>query len=434
MTLCLDLILQVSDYLSNNLELKLLNKDIYKNSIINDNSYYWKRKYNNIFETYGITNLSLNNSNNWKLEYLRINNSELIQLLLDTPSTTTKLQINCKLKYFPKEIINFKELTRLEIINNHLNNIPQEINELSKLVYLKLDNNKIKFIDNLNKLSNLEELYLDNNNIEIFPESNLVNLKRFSIENNKIKIFRAGTLSSPNLNYLNLSKNIIKYVSNDIIILKHIEEINLSNNLIEEINFYFCENEKIKKMNLSYNKINKINSLFFYCKSIENIDLSFNNLGVIPKQICLCENLRVLNLSVNCIEKLPKEFYLLGKLNVLNISHNNLKQISSLLSNLNLYKLYIEKNPFVNLNMPAEIYDLQSKIKFDCELKDKNGETPSDKKKIVFMPLLIISFIFIMIGCVLKNNTIIYVGYIPIFYYVLKYGYKYITSILEAGF
>ena len=113
------------------------------------------------------------------------------------------------------ELLN--ELTYLNLKNNSIESI-QSIENLTKLIYLDLQMNKLKIIkqNELNKLINIEELNLKNNLIETIEQysfySNIL-LKTLDLSNNKIFKIEANYFNGLNslwsLNLLNNSLVII---------------------------------------------------------------------------------------------------------------------------------------------------------------------------------------------------------------------------------
>lgn len=96
-----------------------------------------------------------------------------------------------------------------------LENIPESIYGL--ITKLKLKCSKLKTDLDLSKLENLVELDLSENNInETNIQSN--SLKKINLMNNAIEDTARITINCPNLVHLNLGKNQIKNLTNDILL------------------------------------------------------------------------------------------------------------------------------------------------------------------------------------------------------------------------
>lgn len=127
---------------------------------------------------------------------------------LKNPDKVYKLVLRKKkLKSFPKEIFQFKNLQYLDLSKNNihelpenmgdlkalqyfacskcnLNKIPNSIGKLSNLYYLNLNQNNIDSIpDSIGELSKLQVLDLWDNNLSYFPQtlSRLENLKKMDV-------------------------------------------------------------------------------------------------------------------------------------------------------------------------------------------------------------------------------------------------------------
>jgi len=112
---------------------------------------------------------------------------------LENPLEVYNLDLsNQKLKTFPEEIIQLKNLKSLNLSKNKLKEIPDEIGILKNLTYLNLErNNLVKLSEELGELVLLEELIISRNQIENLPASiiNLENLKILDMWSNELEGF-----------------------------------------------------------------------------------------------------------------------------------------------------------------------------------------------------------------------------------------------------
>ena len=105
-------------------------------------------------------------------------------------------------------------LTKLDLSNKNITEIPSEISYLKKLRHIDLSNNHIKNFTELTKLPNLVILNLDKNLISEIPKS--------------INILK-------NLEILNLDKNMIKDIPMEIGTMYNLRILSLVDNPIEKI-------------------------------------------------------------------------------------------------------------------------------------------------------------------------------------------------------
>jgi hypothetical protein len=120
----------------------------------------------------------------------------------------TKLDLsNKKLKQIPEEIFQCTNLTKLILCNNSIAEVPQEIKLLKKLKVLDLSNNRIKYLQaDLFKLPKLETLNVSNNQIMTLPRQLIEsNIKNLLLQNNQVTNLPEVILR--NLEKLNVSQN-----------------------------------------------------------------------------------------------------------------------------------------------------------------------------------------------------------------------------------
>lgn len=115
-----------------------------------------------------------------------------IQDALLKPDSVYKLTLTKKkLKAFPPEIFQFKNLQVLNLSRNDIKEIPAQIEELKNLRELNLFNNELKIIPSqIGSLQNLVHLNLNRNLIEAIPPEirNLSNLEVLEMWDNELDI------------------------------------------------------------------------------------------------------------------------------------------------------------------------------------------------------------------------------------------------------
>ncbi len=106
------------------------------------------------------------------------------------PDAVFKLNLsNRKLRQFPPEIFNFKNLRELDISHNKIDSIPERISELQNLQRLVASNNKLTSLPNsIGDLTALTFLGLNRNKIEELPVSigKLQNLEVLELWDNEL--------------------------------------------------------------------------------------------------------------------------------------------------------------------------------------------------------------------------------------------------------
>ena len=251
----------------------------------------------------------------------------------------TSIEVLDKIKYTKDN-----NLTRLDLSYYKLTKIPKEINELTQLEYLLLDNNQITKIEGLETLTQLEYLLLDNNQItKIGGLETLTQLKYLALNNNQItKIGGLETLTQ--LKYLALNNNQITKIEG-IENLTQLEYLYFDNNQITKIEG--LENLiLLKTLYLHNNQITKI-------EGIENLTLlqylEFHNNQIIKieglENLILLKTLYLHNNQITKIEGLEN----ITLLQYLVLNNNQITKIEGLDLNIQLTGLILHNNQITKI-------------------------------------------------------------------------------------
>lgn len=223
--------------------------------------------------------------------------------------------LNNKIKIFPNEINLLSNLYSLTINNQEIKYVPAL--ELTKLEFLNLNFNEIKQLDiKLPYSINLRKLELSNNKIEIISSniSNLVNLKLLDMSNNYINSIPNEFNRLTNLEIIRLSHNKIKDVPICINTLPKLIVLSLSNNQISSFKFDNLTN--LICLNLSCNKIEDISADIRYLIKLEDLSLKNNNIKIIPSELSKLTLLEYFSISGNPILEVPPQLNDLPRLSV----------------------------------------------------------------------------------------------------------------------
>ena len=124
------------------------------------------------------------------------------------PESVIKLVLRKqKLKEFPKEIFQFKNLQYLDLGKNSIKEIPDSIQLLSNLQHLDISRNKLERVSM--KIGDLKKLYylnLNNNNLEFLPPQigNLEKLRILDLWSNNLEDVPETISNLKNLQILDL--------------------------------------------------------------------------------------------------------------------------------------------------------------------------------------------------------------------------------------
>ncbi|XP_044299603.1 extracellular matrix protein 2-like [Varanus komodoensis] len=209
------------------------------------------------------------------------------------------------------------KLLTLELEGNQLhdgNVIPTTFKPLSRLIYLRLDQNHFRAVPS-GLPASLQELHLDSNRIEEVTEGVLnktLNLTVLVLSNNKLqedRIAPRAWIDLLKLESLDLSHNRLALVPS--FLPRHLKQLTLHHNRIERIPGYVFAHMKpgLEFLHLSHNVLRDdgIHAVSFFglYRSLAELLLDNNQLQAIPRGILNLKGLQVLRLSHNRIRHIP---------------------------------------------------------------------------------------------------------------------------------
>lgn len=161
----------------------------------------------------------------------------------EVPRSLTKLANNLrsidlsgnKIRELPEFVGELICLKHFAFDNNLLTSLPKEIGNLSKLETLSLSNNRLACLpDDIGKLYSLRNVNLSMNQLRNFPMAfvGLKNLENLDLSNNKISAIPPG-IKELHVLELNMNKNQISTISEDVSLCKKLKVIRLEENCLE---------------------------------------------------------------------------------------------------------------------------------------------------------------------------------------------------------
>nr|XP_039252706.1 leucine-rich repeat-containing protein 15-like [Styela clava] len=246
---------------------------------------------------------------------------------------------NNSIETIPKAVFeNNKDLERIDLSVNLITDISQQaFAGLTKLTYLKLDNNRITGIQSGTfsiLAASLQFLSIQNNqlaSIDIGQFNGLKNLETLNLKDNRISHIDGSAFFSLNsINELYLDGILIREFTNNMFDgLENLEILSISNNEhFDKLPDGFGKNfRNLRTLNISSNNLGNLNSdSFDDMKKLEKLDLGNNSLTEVSEALFLKNTyLTFIDLSHNYIEDIPKEtFQHLRQLMTLLLQNNKL--------------------------------------------------------------------------------------------------------------
>ncbi|EQB60604.1 leucine-rich repeat containing protein [Vairimorpha apis BRL 01] len=216
---------------------------------------------------------------------------------------------NIKIHIFVPIICHLKLLTRLNLTNTRIFEIPEKIENLQNLKFLNLSRNKIdKLPKSIGKLQKLKNIDISCNKLKSLPCTfSDLKLKNFYCKKNMFKEFPIEILNMSSLIVIDMSKNQIKTVCT--LHLPFLKILNISYNAIEEIPIVKSTN--LILLNLNGNLIKELTIDLCKIKSLKKLLLCENIITKIETYVLeFCDQLELLDLRDNYISDLADDKYL----------------------------------------------------------------------------------------------------------------------------
>jgi Leucine-rich repeat (LRR) protein len=259
--------------------------------------------------------------------------------------------ISCSLDELPEELNQLSYLTTVYLFNNisagrlrlPKNNIikrldvrtqkpetlPASYKNLSALELLDLSENKLtRFPNGSRKNKNLKELSLQRNELTLKNRLRKhKSLERLALHGNQISVVPASIKNFPNLKKLNFNLNSITSVHANLGKLKRLEQLSFYNNKLTVIPVGAYKLTALREIDLFHNEIEEIGPQFANWRNLTTLYLSHNKLTSLPENIDTLKDVSGIYVWENRIGKLPERIGKMPKLRFLRINHNYLKEI-----------------------------------------------------------------------------------------------------------
>jgi len=176
-------------------------------------------------------------------------------------------------------------------------------------------------------------------------------IKQLDLSKNRISYLPDQLGDLLNLKVLNLSRNQLdeKSFPQSMQRLQMLEEVNLSSNNLTEIPSFILDLPRIKVLHIAENKITSLPEKIGQMTSLERLYVGKNGLVNIPRQISQISNLKVLSLANNSLQSVPAEMANLTSLICLQLHQNKINFLPPGIAELqSLEELSLRGNPLIS--------------------------------------------------------------------------------------
>ncbi|KAL6560158.1 Plant intracellular Ras-group-related LRR protein 6 [Orobanche hederae] len=284
---------------------------------------------------------------------------------------------------------NMRNKRHVHMMDNRRSNtgIEEDEDDQSKVEIVDLSGMSLDELPNppLN-LATISKLDLSNNNLQNIPESltaRLLNVIILDVHSNQLKSLPNSIGCLSKLKVMNVSGNLLQSLPRTIENCRSLEELNANFNqlkqLPETIGFELLN---LKKLRVNSNKLVCLPHSTSHLTNLRVLDARLNCLQSLPDNLENLINLETLNLSQNFqyLSVLPYSIGLLISLLELDVSYNKITILPESIGCLNkLQKLSVEGNPLVSPPIEVVEQGLDAVKEYLC---DKiNGTRKSAPKK-----------------------------------------------------
>ncbi|KPA13067.1 leucine rich repeat protein [Candidatus Magnetomorum sp. HK-1] len=282
-------------------------------------------------------------------------------------SHITELILNEKgIENLPEEIGQLTKLIRLDLSANILETLPEAIGDLQQLTEINLSTNKLSILpDSIGQLHSLLELDLGNNLLdEVFPETpqkrqlppdqlppdqpppdpnnppaplaqleKLTQLKTLKLNGNRLKQLPLNLDKMTSLETLYLNNNEFTEFPSIITKLSHLTILNLYQNSISSLPINMNNYSSLQELNLSNNELEILSDGIGQLTALISLSIASNMLSSISLEIGSLKKLTNLSLENNVLSSLPASISQLESLTTLNLENNALQSLAETVVN-----------------------------------------------------------------------------------------------------
>ncbi|XP_073515645.1 malignant fibrous histiocytoma-amplified sequence 1 homolog [Phyllobates terribilis] len=201
-----------------------------------------------------------------------------------------KMEPRLKEEYMERKSKETLPLNQRDLSLRRLKVIPLDILFDTKIQSLNLDRNKLKSVCGIDHLQQLKILILSKNELTDFPTEiqSLTHLEKLELNQNKIKTIPTGIFSNlTDLKHLKLNNNRLSKLPVDLSCCSKLQYLNVSHNLFTDFPECILEINCLKEVYMGNNKLQKLPAKLFLDLSLKKLVVSYNPLREPPDEVCV---------------------------------------------------------------------------------------------------------------------------------------------------
>ncbi|MGE0670184.1 MAG: NEL-type E3 ubiquitin ligase domain-containing protein [Parachlamydiales bacterium] len=218
-------------------------------------------------------------------------------------------------------------------------------------------------------ISRLMQLNLSKNQLSSLSEQIglLQNLRMLDLKYNQLSSLPGQIGLLQNLNELFLFDNRLSSLPEQIVQLQNLEQLYLGKNQLSSLPEQIVQLQKLRMLDLTYNQLSSLPEQFGLLQNLKELFLFDNRLSSLPEQIVQLQNLEKLYLQRNQLSSLPEQIGLLQNLEELYLYNNQLSSLPEQIGQLQkLEILNLTNNPTLQ-SLPNSLLNLNHSCEVNIE-------------------------------------------------------------------
>ncbi len=249
------------------------------------------------------------------------------------------------------------------LAGNELQEIPESIGELARLVLLDVQSNQLKRLpEALGCLTNLATLNIQKNSIEELPWTIglCTSLVELNADFNKLKALPEAMGHLVSLQRISVHLNSLRSLPTTISLLTNLTQLDVHFNQLETVPESLCSLPNLTNLDLSSNftELKELPKSIGRLQSLREVDISFNHITELPASFVLLTGLQKLTLDGNPLRMPPLQIAQQGK-EVHRIPFLDLSQ-ALYLNCLQLWNLKLQSSFLAAANYRKDVNVLQA--------------------------------------------------------------------------
>ncbi len=204
------------------------------------------------------------------------------------------------------------------LAGNELQEVPESIGELARLVLLDVQSNQLKRLpEALGCLTNLATLNIQKNSIEELPWTIglCTSLVELNADFNKLKALPEAMGHLVSLQRISVHLNSLRSLPTTISLLTNLTQLDVRFNQLESVPESLCSLPNLTNLDLSSNftELKGLPKSIGQLQSLREVDISFNHITELPASFVLLTGLQKLTLDGNPLRMPPLQIAQQGK-------------------------------------------------------------------------------------------------------------------------